>query len=263
MPPIDSTPNLLAVILSGKNRPVRHILHLSANALIVWPYKLVTGDQPFSKWTGEIYPNCSKGADKPWFPDFKMFNEKLRYSTNKSFVDERIWVENCSTGCMFNILVDPTEREELSNGDTALKSLKQSMLTTLQKLNKGLFQPYRGEMQVDACRIGLENGGYYGPFISTSEYYTGPFPARSFKERVSDAIYRSEMEVVNTPVVQKTILESAQLLLPKFTNALQRSLDHCDTKETFESFYNSLQQVTKLEAGRIDRHHEHQVLAYT
>lgn len=236
LPPVDSTPNLLANILSGSKKNLRRVLHLSENAVIAWPHKLVTGPQPFSKWTGEIYPNCSEGADKPWFPDFKVFNEKLKYSSNKSYVDEHVWVQDCSRGCLYNILQDPSERQELSGGDSVLQKIKATLMQMLSTLNEGLFEPHRGEMQVDACRVGLKNGGYYGPFVDSEEYYTGPFPRKSFKERLSDEVYRGEMEFVNTPSVQRSILSAAEFLLPKFTNALQRSLDECKTHGFLDSF---------------------------
>ena len=56
LPPVESIPMWSSIM---SNQSAREEVHLSENALLRWPYKLVTGVQPYSVWTGQVYPNCS------------------------------------------------------------------------------------------------------------------------------------------------------------------------------------------------------------
>lgn len=69
-------------ILEAKQNPSssQEPLFLSANALLEYPYKLVTGKQPYMAHTGPLYPNCSTVASMtsghgPDFIDFSVLEE--------------------------------------------------------------------------------------------------------------------------------------------------------------------------------------------
>ena len=57
-------------------------LFLDLQAVLRWPFKLVVGPQPFSAWTGEVFPNCSTrasfvGGTGPMAPDVNIFGEQV------------------------------------------------------------------------------------------------------------------------------------------------------------------------------------------
>ena len=54
---VDSVPQWQNIINDKNGRP--DAMHLSSKAVLMWPYKLVTGKQPLSAWVGPNYPNCS------------------------------------------------------------------------------------------------------------------------------------------------------------------------------------------------------------
>ena len=69
LPAVDGR-DLLAAILDDTSART-DALHLSPNAILRWPYKLVTGKQEFGTWTSPRYPNCStsKSATKSRGPE--------------------------------------------------------------------------------------------------------------------------------------------------------------------------------------------------
>merc|ERR1712151_785956 len=78
--PIDSVAQWDFILNGTNGRPGP--LHLSENAVLRWPYKLVTGKQPYSVWRGEVYPNCSTVNGSlhdggPIFTLIEVFNQKI------------------------------------------------------------------------------------------------------------------------------------------------------------------------------------------
>ena len=55
--PVDSVPQWQYIINDKNGRP--DPMHLSSKAVLMWPFKLVTGKQPLTAWVGPAYPNCS------------------------------------------------------------------------------------------------------------------------------------------------------------------------------------------------------------
>ena len=55
--PVDSVPQWQNILHNRNGRA--DPLHLAAEALLMWPYKLLTGKSKFGGWTGPVYPNCS------------------------------------------------------------------------------------------------------------------------------------------------------------------------------------------------------------
>lgn len=75
------------------------------------------------------------------------------------------WEHDCGTGCLFDIIADPTEHNDLAGQQPALLG---SMAARLAVLNKGNFNPDRGLPDRHACVVAAQRGGYYGPFIDIS-----------------------------------------------------------------------------------------------
>jgi len=80
LPPVDSVP-MWGFMMNGTNG--RPTLHLSEQAILQYPYKLIVGKQTYSRWTGELFPNCSTIGDLyahqgPVFQDLKVFRSQHR-----------------------------------------------------------------------------------------------------------------------------------------------------------------------------------------
>eukprot|EP00435_Cladocopium_sp_Y103_P046547 s1185_g13.t1 len=132
--PVDGKKGQLEAIFGAKAGPRdSEPLFLSGSALLEYPYKLVTGKQPYMVHTGPLYPNCStvasmKGGHGPDFIDFSVLEEKERLTR---------------------------------------------MISSLAEFNKTLFVPERGETHVQACYNAMLNGGgHFGPFVDIQGYYT-------------------------------------------------------------------------------------------
>ena len=67
-------------------------------------------------------------------------------------------------GCLYDLLSDPTEHNDLSS-DAAHAQQLQQMASQLQELNKNNFAPDRGNPDKAACTQAVKNGGFYGPFV--------------------------------------------------------------------------------------------------
>ena len=83
-------------------------LHLSANAVLRWPWKLITGRQPYATWTGPRFPNCTATwpnatTKGPMFTDFKVFGVPITIGNPKN-QDQLLWIHDCDAppGCLFN-----------------------------------------------------------------------------------------------------------------------------------------------------------------
>lgn len=224
LPPVDSTRGLWGAMTSGRNENLRPVLHQSDNTVIQWPYKLVTGVQPYGAWTGPLYPNCSGTTTntelkyaQPLFVDSKMFDEKLILSKDQDTLDEMLWNHDCKDGCLFDLDQDPTEHVDLaqqSKSNPAAEAKLRELQELLGELNKSLFLPYRGEMSSAACEVGMKIGNYYGPFVDTENYYTGPFPQKSPEQHLKDAVYMAEVAAMSIPSVRQAAVDVAQLMWP-------------------------------------------------
>mmetsp|Transcript_13660 Transcript_13660/g.15877 ORF Transcript_13660/g.15877 Transcript_13660/m.15877 type:complete len:218 (+) Transcript_13660:131-784(+) len=181
----------------------------------------------------EVYPNCTNNDgtyNKPFFKDIKLFDREINASTNQSKVDEMIWMEDCgSTGCLFDILADPNEHNDLLKGEDvdSFKGVHEEMLALLTNLNKNVFRPFRGELSVDACRASINNGGYYGPFVDVHEYYTGPFPKENFEKKIKNAALLQILEAISCDTVQNTIVSTARESFPFFALEMMKNMDKC------------------------------------
>ena len=188
--PVDSIPQWQAII---SNAPARTgPMHLSSQAVLQWPYKLVTGKQAMSAWQGPLYPNCStvhsledRNGPLPPQQDMKVFGEPLPVAETPAEVDRQTWVIDCGAGCLVNVKDDPTEHVDLAH-DPKYAQLLKSLQETLESMNKELFNPDRGLDRVEACEVAIEQSRTFGPFVDSKEFYS-PAPPKTLLEQVEDA----------------------------------------------------------------------------
>lgn len=99
-------------------------------------YKLLLGDIGGAIWQGPVYPNSST------YPDA---------------------VLDCKEPCLFNILDDPTEQENIA---TKYPSIVQELMKRLDYWNTTVYSPDRGNDDGTACQVAVEKyHGFWGPFI--------------------------------------------------------------------------------------------------
>jgi len=224
--PVDSVSGLWQAIVAGNNENLRPVLHISENAVIQYPYKLVTGSQIYSLYTGELYPNCTSNSSvHPWFTDLKVFDKSINQSTSRQDMDQNTFVQECHDGCLYNIAEDPNEHTNLATLEpTKLAALQHA----LSELNKSLFRPYRGVMSKAVCDSGFKNGGYYGPFVDSEDYFTGPFPRRTLVQKLKDVAFKKAVDTINRPLVEQEVVHLAEKLIPnKIGPSLQSAFDQC------------------------------------
>lgn len=220
--PIDSIAQW-GFILNGSNARLGP-LHLSENAVLQWPYKLVTGKQVYSAWQGTVYPNCttvneSLGEGAPMFADLKLFNEELQVAYLTKNQDRLTWTHNCKDGCLVNLEADPYEKVNLAN-EPRYKNMIAGLKSTLATLNVGLFEPDRGHPQLSACTTGLKSGGYLGPFIDVDGWYN---PVHlSPRERLENMVLEKVFEKVNQEEFEAAAVRAARLLAPPLLALLRK-----------------------------------------
>lgn len=106
-------------------------------------YKLLIDSVEFNLWTGPLYPNATS-ADG-W--------------TNVA--------TDCgppsAPKCLFNVLTDPTEHENLAE---AHPDIVTEMASRLAELQQSVFSPMRGTPSPLACTASSEKwAGFVGPFL--------------------------------------------------------------------------------------------------
>lgn len=174
--PVDSVPQWKHVVEGTNGRP--DTLYISNKAVLKYPYKLVAGDQVYSIWSGQLHPSCQtiedlekSGPVVPLLDDVKLFGEKLDLGLPRKKVDALMDIEHCGTGKLFNIEEDPSELKDLSN-DPSYANILQMLQADLAKFNKELFDPDRGSPKMEACWNAMEVGGFYGPYVDASGFYS-------------------------------------------------------------------------------------------
>jgi len=144
LPPIDSF-NLWPMIVGQNSTSPRTEIPLGAPALglqglISGEYKLLLGPVAENGWQGPFYPNISTN----W--------------------DSGLSIEICGTaGCLFNIIEDPTEHNEIS---AKFPEVVASLKTRMAAIEKTVFKPDRGTVDPQACQAALNTyKGYWGPWL--------------------------------------------------------------------------------------------------
>eukprot|EP00931_Biecheleriopsis_adriatica_P056364 TRINITY_DN33400_c0_g1_i1.p1 TRINITY_DN33400_c0_g1~~TRINITY_DN33400_c0_g1_i1.p1 ORF type:complete len:681 (+),score=133.82 TRINITY_DN33400_c0_g1_i1:220-2043(+) len=228
LPPVDSVPQWKSIVEEKNGRP--GAMHLSEQAVLQWPFKLVTGSQVYSTWTGPVYPNCStvhssyaQDGPLPAKQDIKVLGEPMRIASSNAESDRQSWTRDCGAGCLLNVQEDPTEHTDLAADPDYAETLK-SMQETLKELNEGLFNPDRGSDRVEGCQVALTQGRVLGPFVDSEDFYS-PSPARSPRQRLSDAVLGASLKVVNAEPVRSAIVNTVNALAPTYVG--HKAWDTC------------------------------------
>lgn len=151
--------------------------HLSPTALMKYPYKFVMGRQPYTHHTGPMFPTCADMEDVsrtgPLFEDMKVLDVHCPMSLNETENDRLLMASlECEDGCLYNIVDDPTEQNELSGTSKEMMDMMEEMKKDLEALNVGNYAPERGEISMEMCTVGLGQGGFYGPFVDIEGFYS-------------------------------------------------------------------------------------------
>ena len=231
LPPVDSLSGLFNSITSLDTANQHPILPLSPTALLAYPYKIVTGIQTYSNYTGQLFPNCSTISNDnpylPWHNDSHLMNSHLDWSLDPDELDRHLWAYDCGdSGCLYNVKQDPNETTDLAE---RMPDVLERLRSLLDEHAATIFNPDRGVEDVRACQYSASvNGGYYGPWISLGEYYTGPF--RELEPLQQDFVnaYNSFLDVVSKPAIEEITYKITQRLYPKFmVPPLVASFDQC------------------------------------
>ncbi|CAE7809067.1 ARSB [Symbiodinium necroappetens] len=196
--PVDSVPQWQHILQNRNGRA--DPLQLAHGALLMWPYKLITGKIYYGGWTGPVYPNCStlqsvRGQRGPLPVSFKSDAPTFLPELSDDELDVQLWAVDCGEGCLFNVRDDPTEHVDLAR-DPDYASLFWNMHETLELMNKDIFEPDRGAATVEACMVAIEHGRTLGPFVDIGEFYSST-PARSPDQQAEDAVLSSTLRIMN------------------------------------------------------------------
>ena len=140
LPPVDSLD--MWPLISGKTTTSpRTEIYASINALISGDYKILTGKMEQAGWTGPQYPNQTKPSGG------------IAASVNCG-----------STGCLYNIKLDPEERTNLAS---TMPDVLKEMQMKMAKMGSTYFNPKRGKQWPGACQTAVEKyGNFWGPFLA-------------------------------------------------------------------------------------------------
>jgi hypothetical protein len=92
-----------------------------------------------SGWQGRTFPNRST-----------------------SWLAQRDWYDCGSSGCLFDLIADPTEHVDVA---AAHPQVAQAMLERLLELNSTAYDPDRGSDDGAACKAAVARGMVWGPFV--------------------------------------------------------------------------------------------------
>jgi len=146
LPPIDSM-NMWPLLSGQKSKGPREEIHLSEHALISGKYKLLTGG------------GLPQAQFKNITSDIVLFDGYWPGWGNQATIKTFIKWKNCKHGCLYNIIDDPFEKDNLATSEPDLLG---KMIARLADLNKSVFRPDRGIETIEAC---TKWPGYYGPFV--------------------------------------------------------------------------------------------------
>jgi len=155
LPPVDSVSHWK--LLNGEvQQGARDEIHVSKECLISGKYKLVMGSDT------SILP-VKFGSRMTFDVHAVGYGLQAVLNTLKPGRD-------CRNGCLFNIVDDPNEDNELTHSYPEIVS---KMMARLKDLNKSNFNPNRGRQTKLACNVAQNlYHGFYGPFIDLPESVT-------------------------------------------------------------------------------------------
>lgn len=204
------------------------LFHISENAVMKWPLKLVTGKQMYSAWTGPIYPNCSSLASfqhdgAPAATEISILGMEVDVAPSSEERDRVNWIQDCGEGCLVNVMEDPTEHTDLAQ-DPAYAETLHSMQEALRRLNQGNFHPDRGHATTDACFVAIDHGRYLGPFVDIDGWYSPVEPSEQASE---DAVLKMMVTLLNNSIVKFGVNLIASHILPTVFQAISHREDKC------------------------------------
>merc|ERR1712196_715622 len=100
---------------------------------------------------------------------------------------------------------------DLSN-DPAFADKKEELKKILADLNKGNFDPDRGQPQFAACTAGLKSGGYLGPFAYAKDWYTPVHLTPA--QMLENAALTKVLKYVNNDTVEQRAISVAHWITP-------------------------------------------------
>tara|TARA_B110000208_G_scaffold140602_1_gene169659 strand:+ start:172 stop:1992 length:1821 start_codon:yes stop_codon:yes gene_type:complete len=139
------------VVLGGFPSP-RAIIHVERdvkNGSITALWKLLIGSKQAegvsqASWTGPHFPN----------------------RTNSNTTDWHAIVENCSAGCLYDVLADPTEHVRRESDARIGAKWVAKLTAELEAVEATAFAPHRGKPLPAACAIYASRySNHYGPFV--------------------------------------------------------------------------------------------------
>jgi arylsulfatase I/J len=132
-----------------------HGNNVVVQGIIVPPYKLLQGVVGTSFWQGPLYPNST---------------------TNYTYQSELH--TNCGSGCLFHLLDDPTEHNDISKANPSIVS---TLSTRIAEIQKTVFNADRGAVDTTAACEHAEKvyGGFFGPWITPTFRSTQHYQKRS------------------------------------------------------------------------------------
>ena len=239
LPPPDAVSGMFDSITSLSKDNLHPVLPLSDQAIIKYPYKLVTGISPYSNWTGTLFPNCTTVTDEdlvPWHNDSKLFEFHINWDNDEDNLFRHLWGEDCGeSGCLFNIEEDPNETNNLAGDGGEHDEVAAELRGLLDQHRQTLFMPDRGVEDVKACEHSVSIGGYYGPWVDVEDYYTGPFRDLTLKQKIFSKAYEEFLEIVSHPRVEEEVFAIVQKIYPWVMRPyLVRSFDYCLPEEEKE-----------------------------
>mmetsp|Transcript_2744 Transcript_2744/g.6567 ORF Transcript_2744/g.6567 Transcript_2744/m.6567 type:complete len:160 (-) Transcript_2744:964-1443(-) len=153
-----STPHLEVVLSATAPSPPGAVAYFgSGEGIIAGRWKLVTGVQlpgPFGNQNG--HPRCDNASAFPstsWGPKNPGVNC------------------DCGAGCLFDLQADPLESTNVASAQPAVASQLQARLAFYRK---GVYAPYRGDIEGAACQQVVTNGGFWGPWLPSPKPWPPP-----------------------------------------------------------------------------------------
>lgn len=172
LPPVDGIDQ--SALLVGDAAPgtgQRTEIHLSARALVSGRWKLITGGLAFLEIVHADYV--------PWFLKGEGWIDFSDYLPGYGGIPEEIWrnATDCSKGCLYDIMADPYEAEEVASQHPEVLA---RMKARLAELNQHIFLPARGDPDPAAC---TRWDGFYGPWVDMPPQGSEPAPSPAFLHR--------------------------------------------------------------------------------
>jgi len=159
LPPVDGL-NQWDLITGVNLTSPRTEIPVSGNALIQFPYKLLTGSQEKGNyWTGPLHPNIS-----------------MPQGLTHRLID-------CSQGCLFDVVNDPTEHSDISQDEPDLVTAMTARLHELQRSfwqnsdrDTGRVLPTESDRDNEDFMAKMVYKGFMGPWQDLTSDFLHRFP---------------------------------------------------------------------------------------